>query len=657
MGRSYQKEITFLNSTYKHALSEKIEIIKSFIQNSYHCPLISVGSGGSLSSAIFTSLLHQRTGNISQHQTPLEFIFSDIELIDKSVLLISAGGSNNDILNSFDNVVKRQPRNLGVLCGNKGSNLERRSKRYDEVYYELCNLPNGKDGYLAVNSLLAFTTIIARAYNDIFQELNFPESIDKLLSNEIKKDQYLFNLQNVINNVINKTTFLVLYGKWGKPAAFDLESKFVEGALGNIQLADYRNFGHGRHYWLAKKGSETCVINLLTPEDKDIAEKTIKLIPKKVPKIKLISKYTGPIGALNLILQAIYFVGIFGELINVDPGRPKVPEFGKKIYKINMMSKKKAFYKTEIENISYNILLAIKKKVTNKYLIQNNYNLLYHWINNYRNFVSKIESNQYGAIVFDYDGTLCSPFHRETGIDVFIKDQLIKLLEKDIFIGIATGRGKSIRKDLQQKIPKNYWSKVLIGYYNGSDIALLSNNKRPLKNIEIDGTLKILYNQLNNNEYIKYISHYELRPYQISIIPEKYVSKNEIRRVLIDIVKSNKLMSVEILESDHSLDVLAPKISKVSVVEKIQKKINNEHDQSSILVIGDKGRWPGNDYYLLNTKYSLSVDTVSSNPNTCWNLASEGRKGILATIDYLNALTILNRKFLLKIKDISGFNE
>ena len=39
----------------------------------------------------------------------------------------------------------------------------------------------------------------------------------------------------------------------------DLESKFTEAALGHLQIADYRNFAHGRHHWLAKR-SETSAI-------------------------------------------------------------------------------------------------------------------------------------------------------------------------------------------------------------------------------------------------------------------------------------------------------------------------------------------------------------------------------------------------------------
>jgi hypothetical protein len=57
------------------------------------------------------------------------------------------------------------------------------------------------------------------------------------------------------------------------------------------------------------------------------------------------------------------------------------------------------------------------------------------------------------------------------------------------------------------------------------------------------------------------------------------------------------------------------------------------------LIIGDLGRWPGNDAGLLGNPFALSVDEVSGDPYTCWNLARPGHRGVQAALDYLRALT------------------
>jgi hypothetical protein len=54
--------------------------------------------------------------------------------------------------------------------------------------------------------------------------------------------------------------------------------------------------------------------------------------------------------------------------------------------------------------------------------------------------------------------------------------------------------------------------------------------------------------------------------------------------------------------------------------------------------LGDRGRWPGNDFDLLSDVLGLSVDEVSSDPLQCWNLAPPGLLGPQAAVYYLDRL-------------------
>ena len=67
------------------------------------------------------------------------------------------------------------------------------------------------------------------------------------------------------------------------------------------------------------------------------------------------------------------------------------------------------------------------------------------------------------------------------------------------------------------------------------------------------------------------------------------------------------------------------------------------------LCIGDKGIWPGNDFELLSTTYSLSVNEVSIMPESCWNIAKVGSKNIKATLEYLNNLEIVDKSIIYKL--------
>ncbi len=79
----------------------------------------------------------------------------------------------------------------------------------------------------------------------------------------------------------------------------------------------------------------------------------------------------------------------------------------------------------------------------------------------------------------------------------------------------------------------------------------------------------------------------------------------------------------------------------------IAKQLNKP---TQTLCIGDKGKWPGNDFFLLSEKYSLSVDTVSPDFDSCWNLAPIGHRGVQAVLDYFNAIEIEDGAFLFKSK-------
>jgi hypothetical protein len=43
---------------------------------------------------------------------------------------------------------------------------------------------------------------------------------------------------------------------------------------------------------------------------------------------------------------------------------------------------------------------------------------------------------------------------------------------------------------------------------------------------------------------------------------------------------------------------------------------------------------------LLAQPYALSVDEVSADPNTCWNLAPPGHRGVQALLDYVGAFRV-----------------
>src|SRR5712664_2726948 len=104
-----------------------------------------------------------------------------------------------------------------------------------------------EDGFLAVNSLLAVCVLLARAYRLAAQRRDpMRDRFESLMANVDAGTDFDAD----VRRVLKRKTISLLYSPILAAAATDLESRFVEGALGNLHAADWRNFGHGRHHWL-----------------------------------------------------------------------------------------------------------------------------------------------------------------------------------------------------------------------------------------------------------------------------------------------------------------------------------------------------------------------------------------------------------------------
>lgn len=642
MSGRYDNQLRVLGDTYRWALDTSIDGMEKSIGLSMESPLITVGSGGSLTVANLAALLNSHfTGQISRYMTPLEFINRNEMIQNTSVFLFTGGGRNPDILSTFKEAICREPYQLTIVCGRKNSALSRLAHHYDYTHLiELEKLPFKRDGYLSANSLLAFSTLLVRSYISLFENDNssLPIALEDLVCNGMTIDRYLESLQAKLGPILAKETLVALYYGWSQPAGIDLESKFTEAALSNVRVSDYRNFGHGRHYWLARHQDKSSVIAFADEEANELSRRTIKLIPSSIPVFQLSVKHRGPMSSLAHLCNVLYLTKLGSDIRNIDPGRLRVPRFGSRLYNLQIDRKEMTMYKLMSQSRgSYMISILRKCPET----LRDNW-LLDFWKEAFDRFVERLEQAEFKAIVFDYDGTLCDPEKRYLGPSANVVKRVVEILEAGIGIGIATGRGKSVRKDLQSKIPTELWNRVVIGYYNGGDIALLSENDHPNRDKDFDPLIESVCDRIRSS-WVSRVAEVEARPNQITISKvERHLAIKKLREILISMINNRE---IRILESTHSLDILAPDISKCLLLEAVKQKYGDQ-----VLCIGDKGRHPGNDFELLQQSHSLSVFEVSPDLDTCWNLASPGLRYSQATCEYLDSLVEGNGHLLFKPK-------
>lgn len=623
-------ELRQLEVTYSAAHSMDTSSLDVALSESLRYPLVAVGSGGSLSAAHFVCRLHQQVaGKPVKASTPLEILSllsdggSRHSLVNSAALCLSAGGSNADINRAFRALIEAEPRHLLALCARRGSPLAEIANKYDYVSLIDFGLPSKKDGFLATNSLLSFIVILARSYSQLWDDVPaLPSTLWKLLGKYENLDSALSDLRYKLRPLLEREHLVVLHGAGTEAAAYDIESKFTEAALGSVQLSDYRNFAHGRHHWLAKRNEMSAVIVLAEDVDITLAKRTANLLPSSVPSVVLQFPGTSISSSIAAVVTGFLITVVAGEIRGIDPGRPSVPQFGRRLYHLGMGNigingkREKAPIRRKAEACT-----SSSSEILKAYTV----------------FTRSLGRTTFSGLVLDYDGTLCGAENRFGPLNQQITKELVHLLRSGILVGIATGRGKSVRKSLQEVLPQAVWQQVIIGYYNGAECNLVGDNSAPDVTDKACLELEAVVDMLSSDNCLRSLATITIRKKQISLEPDKIKHLDALWELAGGHISRLCGTGIKVVMSAHSIDVLATGVSKRNVVDAVRASCS-EGKPASVLCIGDQGKWPGNDSELLSEAHALSVDTVSSDLNTCWNIAPAGYRGPQATMFYLKCL-------------------
>lgn len=633
MGRPYESELAELAETYRWGLAVSVDPLATSLATAIRMPLIAVGSGGSLTSASFAAALHaQFTGHITRVMTPYELAMSPLSLKETGVLLCTAGGSNPDVLTCFDGLVRREPGLLAAICTRTESPLAKAAAMHDWTFCHVFATPVRKDGFLATNSLLATIVLLTRAYEHIFSAApSLPETLEQLLFSGQEHECSPASLEDQVRPLSERSTLTVIYGAMTQPAAADIESRFTEAALGNVQLADYRNFAHGRHHWLARRADDTAVLILSSPEDKTSAERTAALLPKSIPQLHL-SFAHGFQGALSAVVHSIYLGWFAAKSHGIDPGRPKVAQFGRKLYHLRAIPKSRlngiAIPDFEANAIERKSGLTIPTLYAREQLEE--------WRTHFRAFRKALAKTSFHGVIFDYDGTLCGSTERFTGLRKEVIAGIVSLLREGIVVGIATGRGKSVKEVLRAQLRQRAFQQlVVIGYHNAGDIGGLDDDSMPPKAPQLHKSLSSINAALAKSVFVSQNFRLDAKGRQITLEAKTSLVIQDLWECVSDIVALHADAGVQLVQSTHSIDVLAPGVSKRALLTALTERLRKDHRSPAVLCIGDRGRWPGNDFELLQHSFGLSVDQSSLDPSTCWNLAPPSIRYVDACLYYL----------------------
>jgi hypothetical protein len=349
----------------------------------------------------------------------------------------------------------------------------------------------------------------------------------------------------------------------------------------------------------------------------DLAERTLKALPEEVPVVRVNFGGDSDVSGLAGLVTALHVARGRGEAIGVDPGRPGIPEFGRKLFRLappravkmgDVVLKRK---RRAVERARGCVDMARVNQA-------------------YRASRERLERAVIKGVVLDYDGTLCDARRRFEAMPDEMARALERLIGLGLSLGVVTGRGKSVGAALRGALPKGVWERVHVGYYNGAECAPLADEDAP--HAREAGELTANVARVLESGGLGW--KVEARAAQVTVTP---VRRADMANVVAEVAALiGGIGGMRLVTSSHSVDVLTPGVSKTRMIDEMERVLGVSGDE--VLRIGDRGASPGNDYELLHHPLGVSVDEVSADLQSCWRWAPAGYLGPRATLHYLNGL-------------------
>lgn len=591
----YGREIERLGRTLGGVRSQPPAELKRLIEDIQDGSAVFVGSGGALAVAAFAADLHRaRTWQYAAFSTPLELL-GQPPGGDGWWVVFSAGARHPDTAFAVD---------LGLSSGRRVAvvtrqEIDRIPDRVSRPGVRIVTIPSPKDGFLATNSVLSMAASLCVAYGfDVPAELPWlaPE-----------RSTHLEALRSAA---------LVLWGPRHLAVALDLEARLGEVGLAWVQYADLRNFAHGRHAGFARRIDETTVVSIAAGGYQALVDRTLNLLPPETHHVRLSSELAFPQSALDLLVASMRLIEPRAASEGVDPARPGVPTFGRRLYHLEVGR----ILETDRDPPVERKLAAIGLGDEHIPIVRE---ALSSWLHD-------MMTQRFSAVVLDYDGTCCLTDKRFEPPDQPVVDALVRLLQRGMTIGFASGRGRSLMNEVRDWIPEKYWSQVILGLYNGT-IVLTPHD--PIEDYsEPSPVIRSVAECLGELAVLGSVT-IEPRRTQVSVACAGLTGK-QLLPIVKTILARNHMAGVRVAASAHSVDISMNTGSKGFLAEALR-----ERGQASIVAIGDQGQPGGNDFDLLAaTSWSLSVDQCSPDLTRCWNLSPGSLLGPQLLVEYLSSL-------------------
>ena len=321
-----------IEKTLRFVEGVNVDILHKFFFENPERPLIATGHGGKYAPAVYAALLYGTYQGLGRAVTCYSCnSLSDAVIRNSKILLVSKGMANIDITYIAKRCIELNPHNtcaIRIKCDDEEKKYKDIVEKLDsKCDYSLKYDIEVADNFISIRSIFFYMSLLYKAFSD---DSDFVSEL------ELNKDplaNYSYGSADGLMEVptldkINR--FTVLYGSYGEPIAYNIESNIVESGIGSCMISDYKNYTHGRfmvegNYVKSKYHplTEAALVCIVTPRESQIYEDLIAEMPPHLPIITIRTDLITPLATIDLLYKANRFVAYLGEhFYHTNPNFP-----------------------------------------------------------------------------------------------------------------------------------------------------------------------------------------------------------------------------------------------------------------------------------------------------------------------------------------------
>ena len=329
----FKEGIETIPSILEWVEKQDVSRMTRFFVQAPNVPMYLFASVGASSAIHYAALLYETNRGMAKPLNPLMMAsVSDDTLKNSKIFIFSTSGGGVDARYVLNRALAVNPNGLAVLSRDNDEDnylIKTFIKKTGSENWFQYRWP-GYKGFVSPVSGIAVMSLFYRAFtgkNDISSKLKVDLNPRSCFSYSPRKEGKIPPLKDI-------KTFITLYGGWSEPVAYNFENTMIEGGLANVQLSNYRNYGHGRFIYLSNHFEDCAFVLFVTPREKEFIDYFIinatfyeygqkEVFPPNLPIIIVETEHDSPLATIDLVIKTKVLLGEIAQAHGENPCNPQ----------------------------------------------------------------------------------------------------------------------------------------------------------------------------------------------------------------------------------------------------------------------------------------------------------------------------------------------